>query len=548
MKLLKIFLVIVSIAFLPVKCVDEETTNVVVIKEKPKYMYLPDSDQVPPQQSGPIEVKDEEGSDEECSEDCEDQDEICADSNVVCSSSCTSGLSQLMDAVNRVSRGPPGPQGIEGPPGVPGMHGISGPPGPVGHPGINGRPGPPGPEGIGLKGPCGPRGAKGDKGESVPGPPGPPGSCQTDCRVGDLKSFSVLKGETGFKGEKGLKGSQGEKGDSSQGLKGEQGDIGPPGLAVTVEGPVGPKGEPGKSLVGPKGDKGESCGNCDVTSTIGPQGPKGEPGQSIKGDAGVKGEPGQDATYVQRQGRKGAKGSIGPRGPRGLTGAATKGDKGEPGPPGPVASGQITTSDSVTTTNDCCNKEVVAFMSALTHNLQGTTQCVVFDKVVTNEGSAYQSTTGNFIAPSSGVYAFNLHVQTCRRNSDSAIQIMRNQDAIAATIADEALYESISASASAVLRLDIGDAVWVRLVHGTLNGGPSPYKTTFSGFSLLLDEPINLQRALSMSTFHRSSIGSVSYSLYKQPTNNRLTEKAAARARARYARSASRLHRRRHHG
>jgi len=506
----------------------------------------------------------------------------------ICNTSCNSGIGAMMKLINEVKMGP---AGADGPPGIDGRPGLPGPPGPAGYPGSNGKPGLSGKNGIGISGPCGPRGHKGEPGRSVKGEPG-----ECSCNNKERKEGHVtIRGETGAKGESGEPGVPGvdgislagEKGEA--GLDGQPGKKGEPGESVIVTGPTGEKGDKGESILGSKGEKGE---DCDATMCIAPQGPqglKGEPGKSVKGEAGRKGEvgprgpvgpPGKDAVIPEGlveagpQGLRGPQGRRGPAGPRGPPGFTTRGPPGPigpPGPPGKPGSSPATTNpaeihienddeddaqphersenkkelsnEEVDTKTECCNSGSVAFMAGLTHSVTGSTQTLIFDHVITNEASGYRRTTGTFIAPASGVYAFHLHVQFCRRSQDSTLQIVKNQQPVVQSANADTTLDTISGHASAVLQLEMGDSVWVRLVNGIVTGSPQPHQTTFSGHSVRIDETPNIDHAIQMSSYHRKPYGSSSYSLYKQQ-GNRLSEKAAMRARKRHTR-ATRL---RHNG
>lgn len=53
----------------------------------------------------------------------------------------------------------------------------------------------------------------------------------------------------------------------------------------------------------------------------------------------------------------------------------------------------------------------VAFSAGLSHDLTILhAEKVVYDKIFTNIGSAYDSTTGNFNCPTSGIYVFQVNL------------------------------------------------------------------------------------------------------------------------------------------
>lgn len=501
----------------------------------------------------------------------------CSTANI-CDTSCNSGIGAMMKLIGEIKMGS---TGADGPPGIDGRPGLPGPPGPAGYPGSNGKPGQPGKNGIGISGPCGPRGYKGEPGVSIKGEPG-----ECSCNLERKEGITTIRGEIGAKGEKGEPGLPGIAGISvagekgKTGIDGQPGKKGEPGVAVNVTGPEGKKGDKGESVKGTKGEKGEDCDVATCIAPQGPIGPKGEPGESVKGEAGSNGEvgprgppgtPGKDAVIPEglieagppgQRGLQGRRGPAGPRGPPGFTTRGPPGPAGPPGPPGkPGSSAAITNPPENHIGNDgdnvqpqgqgdnekmksgegnkkssCCYLGSVAFMAGLTHSVTGSTQTLIFDHVITNEASGYSKTTGTFIAPASGVYAFHLHVQFCRRSQDSTLQIVKNQQPVVQSANADTTLDTISGHASAVLQLEIGDSVWVRLVNGIVTGSPQPHLTTFSGHSVRIDELPDIDRALQMSSYHRKPYGSSSYSLYKQ-NGNRLSEKAAMRARKRHTRA-----------
>lgn len=131
--------------------------------------------------------------------------------------------------------------------------------------------------------------------------------------------------------------------------------------------------------------------------------------------------------------------------------------------------------------------ESVAFLAYLSEpitNLQSN-QHVVFDKVITNIGNAYNKSSGHFIAPIDGVYVFFVMLSNIAGNSVTVI-VLRN----GLWIGKVAAYGSITdngilvTSTSAVpVELQYGDEVWVQneytyLAHEEVAG----YKqSSFSG-------------------------------------------------------------------
>ena len=517
-------------------------------------------------------------SDEMCVEQSAD---VCSAQRTCCS--CCSAppaadLNLFLKTINKLTQGPPGMQGPPGLQGPAGMPGRTGPPGEAGLPGLQGLPGiqgVPGTQGVGIKGDCGPRGFKGEPGVpgvGAPGPIGPPGIFNYDELANSNIVVESIKGEKGNTGERGIS------------VKGEKGEEGPPGLpGIYTEnsdimkvireasGLQGPKGEPGKSMQGPPGNPGSN-------------GTDGKPGESIKGDPGVpgiKGEKGEVIIVSENfnvsviKGEKGVPGEQGKTGPpglcsscpnilgpekpsqapevlegeRGFTGVPgppgikgekgtpglpgincqkgtvikgakgdkgdTNGRKGEPGAPGrpgrvylPPAGGSPT----------CCRTAVVAFMAGLNRNVNGVNNALVFDDIVTNEGNAYRSNTGCFIAPAAGVYSFHVHVLRCRSSGALFVHLMKNNQIMSSGTNQDTRFETTSTSAVLVLRR--GDVVWVRLRQGIAYGHAAHY-TTFSGFSVRLDEAIDGTSAYVQA---RGNLPTLSYPLYRKRPHHSIDE------------------------
>lgn len=177
----------------------------------------------------------------------------------------------------------------------------------------------------------------------------------------------------------------------------------------------------------------------------------------------------------------------------------------------------------------CCRQEQVAFMAGLTQNFQGNNQQIPFDNVVTNNGGAYRSATGCFIVPAAGVYVFHVHILRCRSSGALYVHLMRNGDMICSATNQDTRFETTSMTA--VLTLQRGDVVWVRLRQGIAYGHSPSHYSTFTGYSLQLSETIDTALAISQA---RYSVGA-KYSLYKEPSG-RLTPEAAAAFRSRGAR------------
>uniref|UniRef100_A0AAY4DGS0 C1q domain-containing protein n=1 Tax=Denticeps clupeoides TaxID=299321 RepID=A0AAY4DGS0_9TELE len=155
-------------------------------------------------------------------------------------------------------------------------------------------------------------------------------------------------------------------------------------------------------------------------------------------------------------------------GTRGLPGpAGPPGKVGPPGPPGP--SGETVGHGGY-----------VAFYAALKEQFSKD-DILKFTDVITNLGGGYDSSTGKFTCPSPGVYHFSYRVM--KMGSRLKTELVLNTVVASAAAVDR--LNSETAANSAVLKLNKGDQVFVRLQSsdGTLVDTVNRY-STFSGHLL----------------------------------------------------------------
>ena len=120
----------------------------------------------------------------------------------------------------------------------------------------------------------------------------------------------------------------------------------------------------------------------------------------------------------------------------------------------------------------------------------GTGQPIVFDKIITNIGSAYDNMTGIFTSPCIGIFIFEMALMVSP-DTWQYIEFAKDGESIMPNYAlslGTSLYES--STRTVILELRKGSKVWVRVMangappnggSGRLNGNCF---TTFSGWML----------------------------------------------------------------
>ncbi|XP_068575915.1 complement C1q-like protein 2 isoform X2 [Cebidichthys violaceus] len=189
---------------------------------------------------------------------------------------------------------------------------------------------------------------------------------------------------------------------------------------------------------------------------------------------GSRGEPGRPG----KPGSRGPPGEPGPPGPRGPPGQRGDGRLALPaGPDNGEADGA----------NSTANGFRIAFYVGLKNPHEGY-EVLKFDDVITNLGNHYDASTGKFTCHVSGIYFFTYHV--LMRGGDGTsmwADLCKNGQVRASAIAQDADQNYDYASNSAVLHLDSGDEIYVKLDGGKAHGGNNNKYSTFSGFILYPD-------------------------------------------------------------
>lgn len=129
----------------------------------------------------------------------------------------------------------------------------------------------------------------------------------------------------------------------------------------------------------------------------------------------------------------------------------------------------------------------IGFSVSLSHHLEnlGIHQVVVFDNVITNYGSGYDSVSGVFKAPVSGLYFFNVVIMS-HAAENIETQIVKNGTPIVSTYSGDSTTWN-QGTQSTVLYLNSGDDVYVHIQDnkGINNGNIrifGAHWTSFSGF------------------------------------------------------------------
>ena len=108
----------------------------------------------------------------------------------------------------------------------------------------------------------------------------------------------------------------------------------------------------------------------------------------------------------------------------------------------------------------------------------GSKQTLKFHGKIVNEGNAYNQSTGEFVAPTDGVYWFSLTLGVAATDFLNCY-IVKNDQLFLVEVYTSAYSAYTSASSSVTIALNNGDKVAVSGCHG--NGNISPYKTSFTG-------------------------------------------------------------------
>ena len=115
----------------------------------------------------------------------------------------------------------------------------------------------------------------------------------------------------------------------------------------------------------------------------------------------------------------------------------------------------------------------------------GAGHSIVFDRIISNIGGAYHSTTGIFTAPASGIYAFNMALMVSPGDREYLDIVKDGHGVMGIYSKASGAPHYVSSSRTVTLALNKGNEVWIRTStspgHGTGQIHGNGY-TTFSGW------------------------------------------------------------------
>uniref|UniRef100_A0A3B1IWS0 C1q domain-containing protein n=1 Tax=Astyanax mexicanus TaxID=7994 RepID=A0A3B1IWS0_ASTMX len=139
------------------------------------------------------------------------------------------------------------------------------------------------------------------------------------------------------------------------------------------------------------------------------------------------------------------------------------------------------------------NNEVrkVAFSAALLTTGEGhvgpfsVETTLVFAKIFSNIGSAYNPITGIFTAPVKGIYEFKLFVYNQATPSvSSGASLHKNEERLVTAYSHNDSSQHVSSSNSVIVQMEVGDVVFVRLWANRRIFDSKHHHSTFSGHLL----------------------------------------------------------------
>ena len=112
----------------------------------------------------------------------------------------------------------------------------------------------------------------------------------------------------------------------------------------------------------------------------------------------------------------------------------------------------------------------------------GAGQTILFDKVITNVGNAYDNMTGIFTAPVRAVYVFEMTLMT-DPGKYQYLELVQNGQHILFNYGQGAAGQLDSTSRTVTVELAKGAKVWIRTRNTASHGSGVVHGNTFSTFS-----------------------------------------------------------------
>ena len=123
----------------------------------------------------------------------------------------------------------------------------------------------------------------------------------------------------------------------------------------------------------------------------------------------------------------------------------------------------------------------IGFNVALNKNQANAPATIEFGDIVSHYGNCWNSATNTFIAPITGLYSFHLNIMNYNDRKTAWAKIMHeNKELQRAYTHGHGIHHT--GSASAVVKVNKGEHVYVRLMQGTIHSGPSYHWSSFVGF------------------------------------------------------------------
>ncbi|KAL3871583.1 hypothetical protein ACJMK2_039574 [Sinanodonta woodiana] len=132
----------------------------------------------------------------------------------------------------------------------------------------------------------------------------------------------------------------------------------------------------------------------------------------------------------------------------------------------------------------------VGFTARLTNTITlglNSHQTLIFDNVYINVGNGYDASTGVFHAPVAGIYVILMTVSADGSFLSDDVEVVHNGEPLCRAVAPHMNYGGCSCNS--VVRLKVGDAVWVReIYHRSDDHIRGSYYTTFSMGLIIKDD------------------------------------------------------------